>query len=63
MSEEEVEFKVTNSGSFNDQRYVIDFDKVNAIDDVIRILKAMNLTMYGDHAEEHGIIDLVKKDE
>lgn len=38
----------------------IDFDKVNSLEDVIKILKALDVSFTKNHVEKHGIENLIK---
>lgn len=42
------------------QHYKIDFEKVNDLESVLRILKAMNISFERDDPSVHEIKDLVK---
>lgn len=44
------------------QEYVIDFDKIETIEDIIEVLKALDIKIYGDEfVKEKGIEHILKK--
>jgi hypothetical protein len=43
--------------------YKIDFEKVKSLEDVIRILKALDLSLEADHPNLKEILDLLKLEE
>lgn len=63
MSEsKEVNFTVSNNGYvINQDRYEIDFNAVYDLDDVIRLLKALDIQMDQSVVDKHNIHDLVKE--